>query len=148
MAAKTTDMSLLLLVSLLSLFTATTVATFINPLIIPSCSGQGKLDKCYQDYKAAYGAAHASSGKIGTADTTIVLAHNAVYAAKTSCSITLQFFKSFRGGSQRFITCEHTFNIAIIHLRKASFVSLWWRIFNIKNHIYVKIRMKIHLLVT
>jgi hypothetical protein len=121
MSAKTTAVSLLL-ISLLSISATTTLATFVSPLTVPSCSTQLNPVKCYQDYKAAYVAA--ASAELGMAANAIGIASNAVNAAKASCSAALQFFNSVKGGMPVSITCQNTFTLAVHYLGQASVVSL------------------------
>jgi hypothetical protein len=92
MAATHSALSLLLAVSLLCLFTTKTVATFINPLSIPSCTGHPAMLVCAHDIQSAV--VGAGSAGIGAGSHTISLLLDSINTAKSSYINVLHFLSS------------------------------------------------------
>jgi hypothetical protein len=95
MATSASTFSILLLVSLLSLFTTRTVAHNRFPLP-PSCIGNPSLLKCAIDFEFALKAAASSETHISAGALTVVL--NSINAAKAAGASILHFLPIMDGG--------------------------------------------------
>jgi hypothetical protein len=122
MAVTTPALSLLLLVSLLSLSTTKTAATFINPLSIPSCSGHPAMLKCAHDIQSAI--VGVGSAGIGAGSHTISLLLDSINTAKSSYIIVLHFLSSNHIKSDFSESFHSTINVAIQELNYASKVPI------------------------
>jgi hypothetical protein len=122
MAATAPALSLLLLVSLLSLSTTKTAATFINPLSIPSCSGHPAMLKCAHDIQSAI--VGVGSAGIGAGSHTISLLLDSINTAKSSYLNVLQFISSNHIKSDFSKSLHPAIRIAVQQLNNASKVSI------------------------
>lgn len=118
MAEATTTFSLLLLTSLLALSTTETIATFINPLTIPSCTGHPALLKCAHDIQFAL--VGAGRTEIGAEAHTISLILDSINAAKASYINALHFISSNHIETKFTKSLHSAFNVAIRELNVAS----------------------------
>lgn len=118
--ATTTPALSLLLVSLLSLSTTKTVATFINPLSIPSCTGHPAMLKCAHDIQSSIIGAGGSIEIGGGAHHTISLLLDSIDAAKASSVNVLHFLSSDRIESDFSKSLQLAIHIAIQELNLAS----------------------------
>jgi hypothetical protein len=122
MATTSTISSLLLLTSLLhALSTTKTVATFVNPISIPSCTGHPSLLQCAHDIQfALLGSGYA---EIGSGVHIISLIQDSINAAKASYINVLHFLSSSHIDSGFGNSLQSAFQIAIDELNAASKVS-------------------------
>lgn len=118
MAATTPTFSLLLLVSLLSLSTTETIATFINPLTIPSCTGHPAFLKCAHDIQSAI--IGTGSVEIGAGAHTISILLGSIDVAKASYINVLHFLSSNRIESDFIKSAHSAFHTAIRDIKCAS----------------------------
>jgi hypothetical protein len=119
MAATSTTSSLLLLTSLLlALSTTETVATFVNPISIPSCTGHPSLLQCAHDIQfALIGTGYA---EIGTGVHIISLIQDSINAAKASNINVLHFLSINHMDSSFSKSLQSAFQFAIAELIAAS----------------------------
>lgn len=128
MAATTPTLPLLLLVSLLSISTTKSVATFINPLQIPSCTDHPAFLKCAHDIQSAIIGA-AGSVNIGSGAHKISLLLDSIDVAKASYTNVLHFLSSNHVKSDLINSLYSAFNAAIHEIKCASKVSFEYIMF-------------------
>lgn len=121
MAATAPTFSLVL-ISLLSLSTNKIIATYINPLSIPSCIGHPGLLKCAYDVESAI--IHGGFAEISSVVPTISLALDSINAAKASYINALHFLPSKHFESGFHNSLKAAFSAAIHEADEASKVLL------------------------
>jgi hypothetical protein len=120
--AATPALSLLLFVSLLSHSTTKTVATFIDPLSIPSCMGHPAMLKCAHDIQSSI--VGVGSAGIGAGSHTISLLLNSIDTAKSSYITVLHFLSSNHNKFDFSKPLHSTISIAVQQLNHASKVPI------------------------